>query len=275
MLNAQLLRVPRGSQDVDVLVDPTGFDAMIDELSAIGWYPYFQAPTAMQWMPAHAVSLKHAAWPCALDVHRFFPGCLAPPQQVFDELWVRRSSVRLGGRDVPCPDVAGSAVVAGLHGLRAPDSWREKAELVYLTSELGRRLDEAERADLAALASLMGARDTLGPMLEALGVAPEPASTGPEAQGSADALADWHLRRASGRYPTLMRLEEVRRTSWRRVPGVLWHALLLTEDEIRYTTPDMPAGRWGLARGRLKRIRRVLPQIPGAALYLAKNRGAR
>lgn len=270
VLNVQELRLHRDSQDVDVLVDPAHFDELLDRLTAIGWYPYIALRTDWHSGPVHAESLKHDAWPCALDVHRYFPGCLAPAQQVFDELWVRRSWVDLGGRAIPCPDVAGSAVIAGLHGLRSPDSWRDREELAHLIRVLDHRLSTTERADLAALAQRMGARETLGPLLEALGVNPAPTTP-----SHADGLAAWQMRTISASYPSLMWLEDLRQTPWSRRPAALWHAALLTKDEIRYMRPDLPADRWGLTRGRLDRLRRGLPQIPRAAMYLAKSRGHR
>jgi Uncharacterised nucleotidyltransferase len=267
VLNAQRLRLPRDSKDVDILVDPARFDEMLDGLTAIGWYPYTAVGKSFRSVPAHAESLKHDAWPCALDVHHYFPGCLAPAQQVFDELWARRSSVDLGGRDLPCPDIAGSSVIAGLHALRHPDSWQEEVELAYLTQVLDQRLGNTERADLAGLAERTGARDTLGPLLEALGVHPPPA-----APQFAEGLASWQIRTISARYPSLLWLEDLRQTPWHRRPAVLWRAALPTEDEIRNFVPDLPAGRWGLACGRLARLRRGLPRVPRAALYLAKSR---
>jgi len=135
---------------------------------------------------------------------------------------------------------------------------------------LNDRLDGAERADLAELASQMGATDTLRPLLEALGVQQAPATP-----RYADGLATWRRLTVVDRYPTLLWLEELRQTPWHRRPTVLWRAFLLTDDEIRNQLPNLPAGRWGLARGRLQRLRRVLPQIPKAAWYLMRNRGHR
>jgi Uncharacterised nucleotidyltransferase len=268
VLDVQGLRPPRDSVDVDVLVDPGHFDEMLDGLTAVGWYPYIPLSTELLSAPEHSATLKHDAWPCSLDLHHYFPGCLAPAQQVFDELWARRTTVELGGRDLPCPDVSGSSVIAGLNSLRSPDSWREKAELAHLTRELDQRLGDTERAELAKLAERMGAGDTLRPLLEALGIHPDPAIP-----RYSDGLAAWHLLTVLASYPTLLWLEELRQTPWHRRPAVLWRAVLLTEEEIRNFMPDLPAGRWGLTLGRLKRIRQRLPLIPKAAMYLAKSRG--
>jgi hypothetical protein len=270
LLNVQRLRPPRDSADVDILVDPAHFDAMLDGLVAVGWYPNIALRTELRSAPEHSDTWLHDGWPCSLDLHRYFPGCLAPAQQVFDALWGRRSTVELVGRHLPCPDIAGSAVIAALNALRSPDSWRDKSELAHLTEVLDQRLSATERADLAGLAERMGAAEIISPLLEALGIHPAP--TTPD---HADGLAAWHLLTVVGQYPTVLWLEELRQTPWHRRPAVFWRAALLTDEEIRNYMPDLPAGRWGLTLGRLQRLRRVLPQIPRAARYLAKSRGHR
>jgi hypothetical protein len=164
--------------------------------------------------------------------------------------------------------VSGSSVIAGLNALRSPDAWQERTELAHLTQVLDQGLDDAERIDLAKLAERMGAGDTLRPLLEALGV-----HVGAGTPDFADGLAAWHLLTILDRYPTLLWLEELRQTPWQRRPAVLWRAALLTEDEIRDYMPDLPAGRWGLTLGRLKRIRQRLPLVPKAAMHLAKSGG--
>ena len=58
---------------------------------------------------------------------------------------------------------------------------------------------------------------------------------------------------------------ELRETPLRRLPGRLWHALVLTEAEIRSEQPDAAPGAWGLFRARVRRLRYGLRDLPQAA----------
>ena len=54
-------------------------------------------------------------------MHCKFPGFLADPQVVFDALWDRRTTTRVAGRELPCCDVLGNALIMALHVLRTPN----------------------------------------------------------------------------------------------------------------------------------------------------------
>src|SRR3954451_764135 len=116
---AQGLRAERVSLDVDALVDPARRGVLAAALAELGWLdenPY-TSPTVL---PMHSLTHRHRRWPCELDLHDRFPGFFAEPQDVFEHLWSRRSAVEVAGREIPCPDRAGQALVLALHALRDP-----------------------------------------------------------------------------------------------------------------------------------------------------------
>src|SRR5262245_15615840 len=114
---AQGLRPERVSLDVDALVDPARRSVLAAALTDLGWVdenPY-TSPTVL---PMHSLTHRHTSWPCELDLHDRFPGFFAEPQDVFEQLWVRRDSVEVAGQRIPCTDRTAQALVLALHALR-------------------------------------------------------------------------------------------------------------------------------------------------------------
>ena len=102
VLTSQGLRELHPSVDVDVLVDPTRVDDLLEALATLGGA--VQPPGAFI-LPLHSTTLRNPRWGCELDVHNRFPGFLADPSDVFEALWERRTTVRIAHQDIPCPSV--------------------------------------------------------------------------------------------------------------------------------------------------------------------------
>lgn len=255
VLELQGLREARPSVDADVWVDPCRWADALAHLDSIGWQEGSHNISARV-VPPHSATLTHDQWPIELDLHHRFPGFLADPQHVFDVLHARRSQVRIAGVLVDSTDVVGSAAVAALHLLRDPN--QRRAEIAGLIDRLRSRLDSQHLKALAELATDSGSASTLAPVLEALNVT-SGALTNQEA-----ALEAWRLRAASSGMHSVAWLYQLRSSPLSAWPGILRRAVLLTEPDIRRLYPDERADRWGLLRGRLRRLIRGLWALPSA-----------
>jgi len=259
ILAMQGLRPERQSVDVDVLVDPSRFDEMQQRLREHGWR--IEVPgTGAHVMTFHSKAYRHDSWPCEVDVHDRFPGFFAEPQDVFEALWARRTTATIAGREVPCPDVLGNAAIAALHALRDPTYQRSKTDLAFMTEVLGEGLDATQLRELAELAVATGAADTLRPFLDAIDAPKLGEGTTP-----AKDLEAWQIRTSSSGVKTVAYLYQLRHARKRQWLPMMWHALVLTEAEIRKAQPDAAPGPWGLFKARVRRLGWGLRDLPRAA----------
>jgi hypothetical protein len=106
-----------GGSDVDVIVRPSGVDALVGALTAHGWRveTTFEAGSAFD----HAANFFHESWGL-LDVHRHYPGMDRDPAGAFERLWSTHGTVELA--HVPCavPDPLAQSLVLLLHAARTP-----------------------------------------------------------------------------------------------------------------------------------------------------------
>jgi hypothetical protein len=211
-------------------------------------------------MTFHSKAYRHDTWPCEIDVHDRFPGFFAEPQVVFEALWARRTTATIADRDVPCPDVLGNAAIAALHALRDPSYERSRRDLAYMIETLRERLDDSGLRDLAELAAETGAADTLRPFLDGLGAPAIGVGSTP-----VEDLEAWRIRTSSSGVKAVPYLYQLRRAPMREKLPLLWHALVLTEGEIRKAQPDAAPGAWGLFRARVRRLKWALRHLPRAA----------
>jgi hypothetical protein len=259
ILAMQGLRPERPSVDVDVLVDPSRFEEMQQRFREVGWR--IEVPgTGAHVMTFHSKAYRHDNWPCEIDVHDRFPGFFADPQDVFEALWARRTTAAIAGREVPCPDILGNAAIAALHALRDPSYQRSKTDLAFMTDALREGLDQGQLRELAELAVATGAADTLCPFLDAIG-APKLG----EGTTLAKDLEAWQIRTSSSGVKTVAYLYQLRHAPKRQWLPILWHALVLTEAEVRKAQPDAAPGAWGLFKARVRRLRWGLEDLPRAA----------
>ena len=256
---AQGLRADRTSVDVDALVDPARRHVLAAALPALGWvdeHPY-TSPTVL---PMHSLTFRHVQWPCELDLHDRFPGFFADPQQAFETLWERRTTVRVAAQEIPAPDRAGHALILALHSLRDPhETWRQ-TELHDLERRLADDLGPEGLRDLAVLADALGAADTAAPFLRAVGAPP----IGVGSLSAAD-LRAWRLRTEPSDATAVSWVAELRRLPPRAWPRYLWYAAWLSEHELRLAEPNLPPGRRAAWNARLRRLRRGLTALPAAA----------
>jgi len=255
---AQGLRAERVSLDVDALVDPARRGVLAAALTELGWVdenPY-TSPTVL---PMHSLTHRHPKWPCELDLHDRFPGFFVGPQDVFERLWSRRSTVEVANREIPCPDRSGQALVLALHALRDPHDPTKAAELTDLIGRVSTSYDRDALRDLADLAHDLGAADTAATFLEAVG-AP---AVGRGSTGRAD-LHAWQLRTEPSDATAVSWVAELRHRPKRQWPRYLWYAAWLSDQELRVADPNLPDTRSALLGARLRRLRRGLGAVPQA-----------
>lgn len=125
---AQGLREPRIAADVDALVDPAGFDALVGAFMERGWRARFTPPTEVRHIPGHSVTLVHAAWPCDLDLHFFFVGTFADPPVSFAALWEGHETHTVAGRPITTPSIDGHRVILAVNTVRDKGTERAAAE---------------------------------------------------------------------------------------------------------------------------------------------------
>ena len=113
--------------------------------------------------------------------------------------------------------------------------------------------------DLAELAGDLGAADTAAPFLDLVGAPALGRGSTPEVD-----LQAWQLRTRPATTTAVSWVHELRRLPWRRRPGFLWYAAMLTDVELRLADPNLPPGRVPLLKARLRRLRRGVKALPGA-----------
>lgn len=257
-LAQQGLRPPKPSIDIDVLVEPAGFDTARAALEAIGWHDggSYETPGIV---PLHSVNHRHPHWPCEADLHRWFPGFLADPAAVFDVLWERRESGPLAHVELPVPDVVGHAALAALHYLRDRETAWGRSRLEELAERIERGWSPGQRSELVAVAAETGSSHSLGPLLTRLGLEP----TGTEAT-LVVAVDDWEMRSRSTVSEVVPWLVGLRRTPWHRRPLFVLSAFWLPDEHFRDDRGAPLDSRRALARARWARAKRGLRALPRA-----------
>lgn len=254
-------RPPRPSSDVDVLCEPGGMEKLGAALEACGWRRRVPEGAnthfvyAAKYLFEHSVHYIHDEWPCDLDIHFNFPGFFAPDDVVFEALWERRSTVRIAHWPVPCADFLGQATIVGLHSLRDSGAAPTSPDLEFLSNALS-RLEQVERAELAALAADTGSSETLRPLLERVGVS---AQTGP--WSDRESLRHWRARTQNAGIYTTSWLIELGKTPWHRKPGLIWRALFLPSDELLSSHVGLDPTRSNIVRLQAKRWGRALRHL--------------
>jgi len=257
-------RPDRPSQDVDVLVDPAGFDRLCEAIRAAGWQQRLSADPGLRHVDDvsfdHSTHFIHDEWPCDLDVHFNFPGFLKPADRVFEALWARHTTVEVAGVRVTTPDLLGQALVVALHALRDPDKPASRADLAHLAATLGHDLDDTGKQELADLALATGSEVTVRALLESVGApVPEPS---PESRASADA---WAFRQDVGSRSGVVWLIELARTPWPERPALLRRALFPPRDVLLSSYLASRATRRELAVLHARRWARGIRALPSAA----------
>lgn len=250
-LARQGLRRPRVSADVDVLVEPSRFDDCRVALIRAGWVER-PLPFISSRVSPHSVTFVRSGWPCDIDLHSYFPGFLASPGAIFDELWARRTSLTFAGHAVSVPDRMSSILISALHALRnGTSASRAEGDLAYLR---GTDLSDTDKTTLATLAAATGCDGSLEDFLVRLGVDVRPAVT--------PALREWRARvesQTQGAFPWLMLWQA---SSWRQRPRIALRALWPTDRDIVLAHPSVANQFRPLLRARFHRLGRGLRGLP-------------
>lgn len=248
VLERQGLRAGRAASDVDVLVDPAKYSALVRVLSTHGWVDrdgriFVDLPPSGTVLAPHARTLEHPDWPCHLDLHRYYPGFLRPAQEVFDLLWEAREGVEIAHGRCWAPDPIDHWLLASLHVARSHDSAQQRDLEEKAANTLAGRFDR-----LIARAHSLGAAGPLRNSLERLtGIRPD------VAESERPLLAAWTRRLdAPGNLPDAF-VEQ-----FREARGSTRARLLLREAwppprSVR-AFHDIEAGAFGLARFYLRRL---------------------
>lgn len=255
---AQGLRSPRQSHDVDLLVDPTRFDDLLDAFAEYGWTarPTSGFPLMLD---LHSRTLVHPRWNCDIDIHHYWPGFIGDAAEIFDHVWERRQSLPVAGVAVDTAGLADSALVLALHSLReagyASANSRLMREYATVLERVG--TDDALARSVFDSASDTGALQTARPLLIALGF-DVPEDTAPSEQ-----LRRWHLH-VHARHRMTGWLVELRATSWPRKPRVIWRAVFPTAEALRAIDPEIGDGGLHVLAGWWRRLARGFRQAPQA-----------
>lgn len=165
----QQFRSGKISSDVDVLVDPAGFDRYLSALEAAGWRRRREA-AAPRYFATHSVSLVHDSWPCDIDVHHRYPGFFADDEKAFETLWSHRTHYVVAGLELTCADPLSSGLILAAHSLRDPMRAQSTSDLSAVSDVFGGMRDEQFDRELIETVSRLRARSTLRPLAVLLGM---------------------------------------------------------------------------------------------------------
>lgn len=265
------LRAPQLSADVDTLIEPSGFDAVLQALTASGWSGLGDEVLAQPDVVAikHSVTLRHPLWPIELDLHRHFPGMFAPAAEAFAALWDDRISLPMADQQVDATGFSGSVVIGLLHAWRNPGRARTDAETAAIAKKLEAATQDV-RDSVSALAARTGTAEAGRERWLDVGIDP-----GPTVEANPDDLLAWRIHTDTAGQPLALGwIFELRRQPlWRR-PGVVARALLgANEYHLRARYPAAPPGRRGLWIIRWWRVKAAVKDVPRIVSMLRRHRG--
>jgi hypothetical protein len=160
-LDPSLNRPGRDGTDADLLVRPRDVERLTVALRQGGWG---QVSSFQNGSPfGHAATLHHATWGYA-DVHRLFPGIMAPPAEAFERLWDDHHRREIAGVSCPVPAVTAQRLLLVLNAGRArgPDRVTGDVEIAWNEADAGTRaLMEGLAHELDAHVALAAATGNL------------------------------------------------------------------------------------------------------------------
>jgi len=248
----QGLRPAKVSSDVDVYVDPSRLNDLLEGLRERGWRERPADPDHKTF-PKHSVTLHHPEWPCCIDVHFRFPGMEEPPADCFEVLWANTAHMELVGQRLRVPTKGLGILFLALHALRSPQLRDCRQELENLSGLTQR---ESRAGELVDLAVATGALAAMRPFLESL-LSPSIALLWPEPS------QEWG-NRVAAREPGSARLIALLQASWRDKPNMLWRAVFPRTEVFLsgniYADVSL-SGRLSQHRTRWARFSRALPRL--------------
>lgn len=263
----QGLRRLRRSSDTDLLVSPADFEAFRSALGQYGWEDrdsQLLPPLPQQAVvfAQHSVTLLNQNYPSSVDLHRFFPGFLKPPQEVFDALWDERAVNTIAHMGCWVPSRHDHWIIAMLHMLRSP----EYGQLAQLRDWLSTR-SESEQIAVVTRAARLGALEPL--RAEFIAAQVQPQVDGGDVPASV--VADWHRLISREELPGMRLLTAIRLVPWRERPRVIWRSLFPPESAVRVFN-DLPPGPWSLFRFYVNTLWRAACRAPATLRYMVARR---
>ncbi|WP_314323902.1 nucleotidyltransferase family protein [Paenarthrobacter ilicis] len=210
-------RPDRSSCDLDVLVDRSHMEELLNGLERGGWEARIHEVSEA--FPDHSRTFLNPQWPSDIDVHWRFPGFYAGEASVFDQLWSCRKAVQLGGHRVWTLGRDDALLVTLLHALRSPTAG------VLGDIAFCQRIMAQDPARHYRRSAGLGALGALGPVF----------TTFPETAGHdfPEPPLDWILRTQAQR-PATLRLFHLMEIPWRQKPAALWQALFPSKESIAW-----------------------------------------
>ncbi|PFG19088.1 putative nucleotidyltransferase-like protein [Serinibacter salmoneus] len=253
VLSAQGLRLPRVSADVDILVDPAHFEALVARLTGAGAARRFEAANEGRVLRAHSATMVLPWLGCEIDVHEFYPGFLAPPSQVFEELWSRRAHIRRANRDVPCTDALGSLAIHCLHSARSNPNWIDSSEVAHSIRAFD--VDRIGRSTIQTFAWRTGSTGSLEQLWTALGVSV------PLDRAHAERVAAWEFLVARSSPGAGSHVRALARSGW-RFPLVAFRLAWPRHEDLGVRWLPATAERSAYTRARIRRLQYGLTSFP-------------
>lgn len=252
-LEAQGLRPPWTSSDVDLLVHPDDHADLVAALGEHGWRPRPQS-TSVALLSTHSSTLLHPDWPCDIDVHHRYPGFLTEPGTAFETLWARHVTLDFGHVSCAVPDRLSSLLIHALHRMRTPGGLDPAAR-----SELVARaaLDATACVDLAALAAALGCVTSAGELLHAMGISAEASA----AEARSPFQREWRGYVASTEVGTVRWLQAAAAAHGDAV-RILWSAVWPSRADLRLDHPHLPPTRRAEVLERVRRWMRAARGLP-------------
>ncbi|MHC6593432.1 nucleotidyltransferase family protein [Arthrobacter sp. C152] len=246
------LRQPKTSTDVDVFVEPSALEQLLQGLRERGWLERPVDPDSRTF-PKHSVTLHHPEWPCCIDVHFRFPGMEEAPADCFHKMWENTEILELAGQELHVPSKPLGILMLALHSLRAPHLPASSRELEHLEHATREQSHVSSLMDIAvATGSLAALRPFLEPLLPA-----EVSVTWPEPS------VEWR-NRLMVKEPGSAQLIAILQAPWRDRPQLLYRAVFPRPESLLSGNiyADMSLlGRAAQHRGRWGKFLRALPRL--------------
>ena len=249
----------RESADVDLLLRPSHWDAAVSALEGLGFeatYSGFrETETALHSHDLQRTDEEHGLH--GIDLHHYFPGIEADPEDAFDVLWEQRAAAQQAGVDVWFPSLEARALIIGLHVARQPDI--EKS-----MEDLRRALEALTVSQLEAMASLalrLKAQPALRAGLETM---PETADyVGGLGLSDIEVPTYWRLL-SQGADLLSIELERVRSLPPRQRAAAMGRWLFPSAASLRARHPEIGDSRVRLAGVYVRRWGSGLKRLPSA-----------
>lgn len=253
------------SGDVDALCEPNRQDELVAALETRGWGARLQSEAATRFT-THSITLVHPDWPCDIDVHTRFPGFLAAPSMVFEELWANCETFELADVAVRAPNYRTQGLILLLHGLRSPGLPKNRSEIADARTRF-LEMTPMDRDGVLGTVHATGAGEVVHDFFADLGVAlPLPPSPSAE-------YLKWRLITQPSRTEGwAMAISQARGTErWH----LFYRAVFPAREHLIIDHPAAAESRRAFARAHLTRWMRAARLAPGAIHNVVLARRAR